>query len=57
LDEDRNVGKWNIGSLKPKREFGLSGTFNLPQNFSDDEEADVVININFSIQNYIMSGA
>lgn len=57
LDEDKNIGFWNIGILKTERDYELNGSFILPKNFTEDEEIDAIININFTIQRYIISGA
>lgn len=58
LNEDSNIGKWTIGKLKPKSDYELEGNFYLPNDFlTEDEEIDVVINLNFNIQSYIISSA
>lgn len=58
LDEKQNIGKWTVGSLKSTGEYEINGSFFLPTNFSiEDQEVDIVVNINFDIQAYIVSGA
>ena len=58
LDENTNVGKWTIGTLKPSTDYEINGLFNLPSSFvAEDQEVTLNVCLNMDIQSYIISGA
>ncbi|CAI2368057.1 unnamed protein product [Moneuplotes crassus] len=57
LNEEKNIGLWEIGFLKPEKEFELNGSFILPRSFTEEEEIDMILSTNFVINRYLISGS